>query len=506
VEDAIDTFRNQRVWATAASTSRFPDRYICPLCRTEVALASGPFVCKHFRHLRGTDHDECERYSKNFGREVPLSQHEYEYLDAVLVANQAPTNGKPFVSLAVRFRPTKKTGRVKLTGRVDFLAGERSTPYTIQLSLRQQYFRITSPEKNYLIKAKMSDGGDAQYPVEGFDEKPAVFRATEGESVRIADHRQLKPGGHIVISRKAISSFHTLLAAQALPTLAGLHAALIQIPENPNRQVRENIRSLLHFEITAKMATYGFLSPASAYELATDCWEVARDAELAIVIKVAREGGPRYSRLLVQHRVTGHLTTEYLTWNDDLDEFVIQLKPSVWKTDVLRIGLATNSDGAVWFLLEINFSDDTVSPQCARIQFQFASGANDKIRLKWSAHELPKMLMSAVRGTAKLLAIGSIPEALEIRVGDARGQRVTIPHTAAAEKLLAFLRQSRFPCALSASGHPDIILGREKRVVEQPNEKAASPSVAPRCRREARLRDAYKRGHTSAYSIRSMAL
>src|SRR5438552_18891902 len=110
MDDAFDTFRNQRIWAAAATTSRFPGHYICPLCRTEVILASGYIVCKHFRHLRGTDHEECERYSKNFGREVPLSQHEYEHLDAVLVANETSTKDSDNVSFAVRFRPAKKAG------------------------------------------------------------------------------------------------------------------------------------------------------------------------------------------------------------------------------------------------------------------------------------------------------------------------------------------------------------------------------------------------------------
>lgn len=505
MEDAFDTFRSQRVWATASSTSRFPGRYICPLCRTEVALASGAIVCKHFRHLRGTDHEKCERYSKNFGREVPLSRHEYECFDAVLVANQNIIIGKPFVSLAVRFRPTKKVGRLKLTGQVDFFNGKRFLQEKYHPSLRQQYFRIEAPGDNYLIKAKVSDGGDMPYPVEGFADKPAVFRDTKGEAVRIANHRQLKPGGHIVISREAVVGFHASLAPIALTTIPGLHAVLIQIPENPSFQVRENIKSLLYFEVTAKVATYGFLSPANVYELAPDCWEVSRDSKLAVFIKIAREGYPKYTRLLIQHRMTGPITTEYLPLND-AKEFVIQLRTSEMQTEMLRIGLATHSDGNVWFLLEINYSDDTVSPLCARIQFQFASNTINKTRLRWSAHQLPKMLMATVRGTVKLVAITNIPEAVEITASNARGQRVTVPHTASAEKLLTFLGISRFPCTLSASGHPDIMLLPEKRAVDQLKQKSVYPTVASRCRREARLRDAFNRGHASNYSIRSMPL
>ena len=505
MEDAFDTVLNRRVWAAATSKSSFLGRYICPLCQTDVALASGAIVCKHFRHLRGTDHDECERYSKNFGREVPLSQHEYECFDAVLVANQNIIRGKTFVSLAVRFRPTKKVGRLRLAGRVEFFSGERLKPYEHHSSLRQQYFRIDSPEDNYLIKAKLSDGKYEPYRVEGFADKPAIFRDTKGEAVRIANHRQLKPGGHVVISREAIVGFHTSLAPIALTTIDGLHAVLIQIPENPSFQVRENIKSLLYFEVTAKVATYGFLSPANVYELAPDCWEVSRDSKISVFIKIARDGYPKYTRLLIQHRMTGPITTEYLPLND-AKEFVIQLRNSEMQTEMLRIGLATHSDGAVWFLLEINYSDDTVFPLCARIQFQFASSSINKTRLKWSAHQLPNMLVAAVRGTVKLVAIANIPEAVEITASNARGQRLTVPHTASVEKLLTFLRISRFPCALSASGHPDIMLLPEKRAVDPLKQKSVSPTVASRCRREARLRDAFNRGHVSNYSIRSMPL
>jgi hypothetical protein len=505
VEDAFDTVLNRLVRAADASKSPFPGRYICTLCRTDVALASGAIVCKHFRHLRGTDHDECELYSKNFGREVPLSQHEYECFDAVLVANQSIIKGKAFVSLAVRFRPIKKVGGLRLAGRIEFFTGEQLKLYEHHSSLRQQYFRIDSPENNYLIKARLSDGNYEPYRVEGFADKPVVFRDTKGESVRIANHRQLKPGGHVVISKKAVVGFHTSLAPIELTTIPGLHAVLIHIPENPSFQVRENIKSLLFFEVTAKVATYGFLSPANIYEVAPDVWEVSRDSELAVFIKIVRDGYPKYTRLLIQHRVTGPITTEYLPLND-VKEVVIQLKTSEIQTEMLRIGLATHSDGEVWFLLRINYSDDTISPLCARMQFQFSSSSNNKTRLRWSSHRLPRTLMAAVRGTVKLEAITNIPEAVEITASNARGRRVTVPQIATAEKLLTFLRCSRFPCTLSASGHPDIMLLSEKRVVDQPKQKTVSQTVASRCRREARLRDAFNRGHASNYSIRSMFL
>ena len=471
-----------------------------------MSLASGFYVRNHFRHLRDTDHGDCERYSKNFGREVPLSNHEYEHLDAVLVARCTMLNGKDSVSFAVRFRPAKKTGRLKLTGHVDFVSGNRRTPYTIQPSLPQQYFRIATPEECYLIRAKLSDGGDAQYPVEGFDETPAVFRSTEGEAVRIAKHRQLKAGGHVVVSRRSLlSAFHASLSAKELATLPGLHAALIQIPENPNLQVKKNIRSLLNFEITAKMAVYGFLKPTDAYELAPDCWEVLKDTEVAILIRIARDFGPMYPRLIVQHRMTGHLATDYLTRDDKVNEFVIQLKPETRNTDILRIGLATGIASSAWFLFEINFAEYAVEPQCVRIQFEFATG-NATTKLKWSAHELPKMLMDAVRGTTKLVSITGIPEALEITASDAGGQIVRIMQSGTAEILLSFLRQARFPCVLSASGHGQLVLDRKRRAREQPVGISGSLKITPRCRRERRLLDAYKRGHVSEYAIRSTVL
>ena len=503
VEDAFDTFRNQRVWAAAASESRFPDHYICPLCRTEVALAAGPIMRNHFRHVRGTDHDECERYSKNFGREVPLSQYEYEHLDAVLVASRSSDKDGERVSFAVRFRPAKRTGRVKLTGQVDFFSGGQSIRYAVQPSLRQQYFRITAPEKSYLVKAMLSDGGNAQYPIEGFDDSPVVFRATDGEAVRIAKHRLLKSGRHLVVNRKPISTFHASLIPQSVRTLAGLHAYFVEIPENPAWQLRQNVKATLGFEITSKMAVYGFLCPCSAYELAPDCWEVPKDSDLAILIRVSRECGPRFTRLLVQYRESGRLTPEYLPWNESHNEFVIQSKAGSRRPELLRVGLATAADNQAWFLLEIDFSEDVVSPQCARIQFQFASADNLKTRLKWSAHELQKMLVNVARGSAKLLGITNRPDGVELVVTDSCGQRAFVPDTEGAESLTSFLRKARLPCVLSASGHPDVFLSREKPVFDRP--KAVKITLrAPRCRREARFQEAFKRGRVSEYSVRAI--
>jgi hypothetical protein len=294
------------------------------------------------------------------------------------------------------------------------------------------------------------------------------------------------------------------LAAQALPTLAGLHAALIHIPENANWQVRQNVKNTLGFEITWKLAAYGFLSPASAYELGPDCWEIPRDSELAIFIRVASEYGPRFTRLLVQHRVAGHLTTDYLPLNPNQSELVVQSKAGSWRPDLLRVGLATSAVNPVLFLLEMSFSEDAVAPQCARIQFQFTTTDNAKTRLRWSAHELPELLIEAARGPTKLLAITNKPEGVELAASDSRGRRVTIPEAGAAEDLVSFIQAAKFPCVLSASGHPDILLKRENRIVDQPMTIAVSPNVLPRSRHEARLWDAFKRGHVSEYAAHTM--
>ena len=232
MDDAFDTIRNQRVRAASASAGRFPDRYLCPVCQSEVFYAAGEFQSPHFRHRPGSEDDECERRAKNFHRDVPLAQHEYEHLDAVLVAAQSPLNGETLVTFFVRFRPAYQAGIAH------FIAGKRSIPYTIHATFRQQYFPIDSPEKSYLIKAQLTGKQHELHIVEGFDERPAVFRATDREAVRIPKHRILKPGGHIVVSRKPIHHFHLLVQPKALKTIQGLHAMSIQIPEDPSLQVR----------------------------------------------------------------------------------------------------------------------------------------------------------------------------------------------------------------------------------------------------------------------------
>jgi hypothetical protein len=497
MDDAFDTFRNQRVRAASAKDSSFPERYVCPLCQTEVVHASGSFVSDHFRHRRGTDHEECERYSKNFQRDVPLSQHEYEHLDAVLVATQSAMKQEQSVSFAVRFRPAYKAGFV------NFISGEKSTPYTIHEKLRQQYFHISVPEKNYLINAELSGRNHEIHIVDGFDDSPVVFHATDREAVRIPKHRILKPGGYIVVSRKPIDDFHPALTAQKIKTILGLNAHLIQIPENPNWQVRQHIKSTLQFEIATKVADYGFLIPTVAYELAPDCWEISKDSELQIFVRVSRNIAVRYTHLLVQHRQSGRLTTEYLPWDTNANEFVIVSTPGVRRPDLIRIGLAHPAK----FLLEINFVNDSdiVVPLCGRFFFEFSSKTKIKTRLAWSSHELSAALSNAARGCSTLVSI-TRPDSIAITLSDRRGQRITIPQTAPVDKIISFLRQAHFPCVLSASGYPDVTIRRDKPVIKRLKPKNAVLNIVPRSWRHARLLSAFNRGVVSPYSIHSTAL
>ncbi len=132
-----------------------------------------------------------------------------------------------------------------------------------------------------------------------------------------------------MVSRKPIEGFDPLVKAQPLKTIAGLCAAFIEIPDNPNWRVLSNLKALIGFDIAARLADWGFLSPTSAYEVGPDCWEIAKDAELTIFVRVSRHQVPRYTKLLVQERRSGRLSSDYLTWKEDADEFVIQSKPGL---------------------------------------------------------------------------------------------------------------------------------------------------------------------------------
>lgn len=464
------------------------------MCQSEVFYAAGAFQSPHFRHRPGSDDDECERRANNFHRDVPLSQHEYEHLDAVLVATQSPHAQETSVAFAVRFRPAYQAGFVH------FIAGESSVPYTIHPNLRQQYFQITTAEKNYLVKAHLNGRQHELHIVEGFEEEPAVFRASDREAVRIPKHRILKPGAYIVVSRKVISNFHPLVQPKSIKTIRGVYATLIQIPEDPSWQVRQNLQAILHFEIAAKIADYGFFAPFSAYELAPDCWEISKDAEVAIRIRVSRNLVPRYTQLLVQERRSGHLTTNYLSLKDDADTFTIQSPTGKLRPDIIRVGLAH----PVRFLFEIRFSNDCALPQSANIVFKFGKSPDTRMRLTWTAHELASTLINASRGNGELLSV-VFPKAIQLSISDRGGRRLKITQDDTARQIVSFLRSGKFPCCLSALGYPDVVLKRQRTVRQRPFITKQSTNVKPRSHYQARLLNAFNRGRVSAYSIRSIA-
>jgi hypothetical protein len=314
-------------------------------------------------------------------------------------------------------------------------------------------------------------------------------------------HRVLKPGGYIVVSRHPLRNLHTSVTAQFLKTIVGLHATLIQIPEEPNWEVRQNLKSVLDFEVAAKMADYAFLAPANAYESAPDCWEISKDVELAILIRISRHIAARYTQLLVQERRSGNLTNDYLNWANDDDQFVIQSKPGPRRPDLIRVGLAH----PVQFLFEIRFVNDVVLPQCAKIVFKFGSDLNTTDRLTWASHELPVALMAASCGSCVLLSV-TMPKGIQISLSDRRGRRITAPAVSSVEIILSFLRQARFPCILSAPGYSNIVLRRKSLSTERTISSLPPTTTRLRSRHEVRLLNAFNRGCVSPYSIRSNAL
>jgi hypothetical protein len=493
MDDAFDTIKNQRVRAVSASGSHFPDRYICPVCQTEVVYVSSDYVTPHFRHRPGTDHEECERYCRDFHVEVPLSHHEWEHLDAVLVAQASSVQGQPCISLAVRFRPAYAVNSVS------FVSGRASTLYTIHHTVRQQFFRISEAEETYVLKTHLSDGGCERHIVEGFGETPAVFRANSQDAVRLPTHRVLRPGGYLVVSKSPLQhQFHVSLAAKSLRTIAGLHATSIEIPEDPSWQVRSNLQSLLGFQTASAMATYAFLEPIAVSELATDCWEVANNERVVVLIRLSRHLSPKPGQILAQQRRSGHLSQEYLSLNEVPDLFVISTQLGHEPPDVYRIGLGDPPR----FLLEIRRSTEPVEPECGRLVFHFYDRSKERYNLSWSSHELSTAFIDVSRGLADLVSITK-PKSVEISVSDRSGRRAVIPDVGAAGQLTNFLREAHFPCTLFATGYPDLRLWRE-RVKRRLLAPERTTNIVARSRREARLLEALTRGRVSPYVLRSL--
>jgi hypothetical protein len=493
MDDAFDTLKNHLVRAADADDSDLPERYLCPLCQTEVGRAEGRWISAHFRHRRDTDHEDCERYSRNFHTFVPMSHHEYEHLDAVLVAKITASPNSTDVTFAVRFRPAYSAKSVT------FISGKVSNPYAMHSQLRQQYFRIEHPEENYQIRAEASQNRQATHIVDGFGSQPVVFRAAESESVRIPSHRELKPGSYLVCSKTAISSrFHPELQAEPLSTIKGLHAIRIRIPPDPGWQIRANLKTLLDFETASQLAEIAFISPPSVAEFAPDCWEVSKDADITLVIQLSKHLTPTPSRLLIQKRADGRLSSDYLSLPKDSSRTVLTAKAGPGRPDLYRIALAD----PIRFILEINFSNDIIEPESARVLFQFGVAHNQRLRLTWSSQDLPRQLANATEGKSVLLSVTK-PKAVQLSLGDHGGRHAALTDANTVRDVLTFLRTARFPCYLRAPGYPTIMIPRARRrsITIIPSRPAVHG--LPTSRRSARLLAAFSRRRASRYSVRT---
>ena len=489
MDDAFDTFRNQRVRAHDAPAGSFHGRYICPVCQTEVLHASGFLVAPYFRHHPGTEHEECERYCRTFYSDVPLARHEAEHIDAALVARLLTDHNRTSVAFAVRYRAH---GDVKS---IDFISGQLSTPYKIHHSLRQQYFPITRPEEHYTIKARLAGGSDEHHVIQGFDNAAAVFRLSEKEAVRLASHRVLRPGAYIIVTRKIIAhAFHPGLQASTISTITDLQAVRIEIPEDPNWQIRENIRTLLGFETSATLAWYTFLTPQVLSELATDSWEISTADRIACYLRLSKHlTGER--RLLIQQRRRGHLSVQYFPLGNDSTDFTLEIA-SADDVDLYRIGIATDSPK---FLFEIRRTSEKISPVPARLLFHFKKGERN-VRVYWSSHHLVKLLKLVKRREWQLASI-KLPRLVEIGISDCRGARERVVGENAGERLTEFLHRSRYPIVLQANGYPAITLLSDTARIASLTSMVSGPRVVIRSRSDARLAAAFRRNRTSSYSI-----
>jgi hypothetical protein len=417
--------------------------------------------------------------------------HEYEHLDAVLVAKKTDGPKGSVVSFAVRFRPAY------CTRSVNFISGKKTIPYTIHPGLRQQYFHVSSLENNYLIDAQLSGGCRMPHIVEGFDGVPTVFRDSDNEAVRMPSHRLLKPGNYIVVTREQILDLlHPALAARTLEVMSGLHACQINIPEDPSADVRQNVKSVIHFQVTLKPADYGFLAPLGSYEIAPDCWETSTDEDLAVMIRLSKHLVPRPSQLLIQSRLSGKLFAKYLPIRDGSTEIVIESKASSQRPDFYRIGLTS----PLRFLFQLSFSKEILHPRCAKVEFQFVT-SSAKSKFTWSAHELPSSLLSALRGASSLISI-NMPKSVQICASDSRGKKVDISDQSPVDDLFSFLKNAYFPCVISSAGFPSIVLQQEQRPARRMIIAKSAPQTAFSTRQHARLHHAYIRGCISSYANR----
>ena len=349
MDDAFDTIKRQRVRAADTDDSVFPGRYLCPVCHTEVIYIPPSSYVPYFRHHVGTPHDACERYSTAFHDQIPLSRHEFESLDATLVARRAESANGPLVALAVRFRPYYGIKEIS------FESGGRETPYPVHPAIRQQYFQVTSGEAAFSVKAKHNNGREISHHIEGFGDFPALFRASDREAVRIPEHRTLKPGSYLAVSKTDIC--HRLppsLNAQLCKTISGLEAFCFDIPRDPSHELRAKIRHWFNFDCSYSVVGYSFCQPYDVSEFGPDCWEVGSEDGLTLRIKFSEHLVPLPRKLLVQSRNDGRLQTEYLCWDKELPEIYVRMKKEAGSVELIRLALVD----PLRFIVEIRFNQE----------------------------------------------------------------------------------------------------------------------------------------------------
>ena len=134
MDDAFDTLKNQRVSAGKCKRLALPRSIHLP------AMPDGGYV--YLGRLRLSLFSSPSRHrSRRMRALLPgifTSRSRFlvmnaEHLDAVLVTRASVSQGQPFVSFAVRFRPAYPVNSVSFT------SGGTPTPYTIHHNVRQQY-------------------------------------------------------------------------------------------------------------------------------------------------------------------------------------------------------------------------------------------------------------------------------------------------------------------------------------------------------------------------------
>ena len=497
MKDAFDTMRRELVRAAHASHSQLPERYLCPVCQTEVVYASGDCMVPHFRHRRGEDHEECERYCSAFSVSVPLAAHAREHLDAVLVAQVDHKQSPERVLTAVRYRPSYRASSV------DFGQGHVTTPFKVHASAPQQYFRIERVELNYVVQALTVDGQRVTHVIDGFGGTPAVFRvAVEKESVRLPTHRILRPGVHLVLSKvELVGRLVKELAVKPVATAKGLHGVLVTIPDNPSRAVQDNVLDILGFRTAGKIAEYSILEPWAVTELATDCWEVDADSELVVTMRTLQEAENRPAQVLVQQRQHGRINTSYPSVPQGNTDFMLCIKGGKTAAEIVRIGLTDPAR----FVLEIRRTSDTGGTDCARLMFELRGKHGRRCRVGWAAHELIEALRCGAGAPWEIRGV-DCPRGVELTVSDARGRKQVLETSTISRQLREFLLDANYPCRLHATGigsrlgYPDIVLPRLRRGKTARLPVVSKEQTVARTRLEARMQSAFARGLISIYA------